>query len=115
MRLDRTTVKRFLPQWLYDAYSNVRLRSDMMRSHGKSREQIFSDIYKNNRWGGEPGTYSSGDGSRPDVIGPYISAVRELIRRERATRIVDLGCGDFEVGRKLLSPELTYIGCDVVP
>jgi SAM-dependent methyltransferase len=30
-------------------------------------------------------------------------------------RIVDLGCGDFEVARRILSPELRYVGCDIVP
>jgi SAM-dependent methyltransferase len=35
----------------------------------------------------------------------------------RPLRIVDLGCGDFEVARALLQrlPGFTYIGCDIVP
>jgi hypothetical protein len=49
------------------------------------------------------------------VIGPYVSVVRGLIRREGVTSIVDLGCGDFEVAGTLLSPELTYVGRDIVP
>jgi SAM-dependent methyltransferase len=87
----------------------------MAMSHRKSRTEIFSDIYENNRWGGEPGSYDSGSGSRPDIAGPYISALRALIRHEGVTHIVDLGCGDFEVARRILSPELSYIGCDIVP
>ena len=58
---------------------------------GKSREEIFSDIYENNRWGGDLGSYDSGSGSRPDITGSYISVLRALIRKERVKHIVDLG------------------------
>ena len=115
MRSIRSTVKRFVPRPILAAYGRGRLRWDMATSRGKSREAIFSDIYENNRWGGEPGSYDSGSGSRPDVAGPYISALRALIRKEGVKSIVDLGCGDFEVGRRILSPELSYVGCDIVP
>src|SRR5262249_12704211 len=115
MRLIKSTVKRFVSRAILDAYARERLRWDMARSHGKSRGEIFSDIYENNRWGGEPGGYTSGSGSRPDVAASYVSAVRALIRKEGVTRIVDLGCGDFEVARRLLSPEVSYIGRDIVP
>jgi SAM-dependent methyltransferase len=111
----KSTVKRFVPRPILAAYDRERLRWDMARSRGKSKEQIFSDIYENNRWGGEPGTYVSGTGSLPDVIGSYISVLRALIHSERVKRIVDLGCGDFEVARRILSPELSYVGCDIVP
>jgi SAM-dependent methyltransferase len=111
----KSTVKRFVPRPIFAAYGRSRLRWDMAKSRGKSREQIFADIYENNRWGGRPGSYISGTGSRPDTIGSYVSAVRALIRNEGVKRIVDLGCGDFEVGRRILSPELRYVGCDIVP
>ena len=108
-------IKRLVPRPILAAYARERLRWDMATSRGKSRKEIFSDIYKNNRWGGEPGSYDSGSGSRPDVAGPYISALRALIRNEGLKYIVDLGCGDFEVARRILSPELRYVGCDIVP
>jgi SAM-dependent methyltransferase len=115
MKSIRSAVKRFVPRLILAAYGRGRLRWDMARSRGKTREKIFSDIYENNRWGGDPGTYDSGSGSRPDITGSYISAIRALIRREGVKRIVDLGCGDFEVSRRILSPELSYVGCDIVP
>jgi SAM-dependent methyltransferase len=111
----KSTVKRFVPRPILAAYDRERLRWDMARSRGKSREEIFSDIYANNRWGGQPGSYVSGTGSLPDVIGSYISVLRALIHSERVKCIVDLGCGDFEVGCRILSPDLSYVGCDIVP
>jgi SAM-dependent methyltransferase len=115
MRSIKSAVKRFIPRSILAAYGKERLRWDMATSRGKSRKEIFSDIYENNRWGGEPGSYESGSGSRPDIAGPYISALRALICNEGARHIVDLGCGDFEVARRILSPELSYVGCDIVP
>jgi SAM-dependent methyltransferase len=115
MKPIRSTIKFFVPRLILAAYGRERLRWDMARSRGKSKEQIFSDIYENNRWGGEPGSYDSGSGSRPDITGPYISIIRKLIHTERVKHIVDLGCGDFEVAGRILSSELTYTGCDIVP
>jgi SAM-dependent methyltransferase len=115
MRSIKSRVKRFVPRPILAAYGRGRLRWDMATSRGRSRKEIFSDIYENNRWGGEPGSYDSGSGSRPDTAEPYISVLRALIRKEGVKYIVDLGCGDFEVARRILSPGLSYIGCDIVP
>lgn len=52
----------------------------------------------------------------------YVEQMTILIRRHAAEvghplTVVDLGCGDFQVGRALLSRllDITYIGCDIVP
>src|SRR5262249_17855305 len=115
MRSIKSTVKRYVPRSILAAYGRERLQWDMATARGKPRKEIFSDIYENNRSGGEPGSYDSGSGSRPEINEPYISALRALIRSEGAKYIVDLGCGDFEVARSILSPELSYVGCDIVP
>jgi SAM-dependent methyltransferase len=111
----KSSVRRLVPRPILAAYDTERLRWDMAASRGKTREKIFSDIYENNRWGVGPGSYVSGNGSQPDIIGSYVSVLRALIRDERAKRIVDLGCGDFEVGHRILLPEIRYTGCDIVP
>src|SRR5262249_41013920 len=115
MRSIKSKVKRFVPRPILAAYGRARLRWDMATSGGKSRGEIFSDVHENNRWGGDPGSYDSGSGSRPDVAGAYIAALRALIRNEGVKYIVDLGCGDFEVARRIISLGLSYIGCDIVP
>jgi hypothetical protein len=65
--------------------------------------------------GGERGTYCSGTGSQANIAFPYVSTIRSLISKEVVKEIVDLGCGDFEVARRILSPDLSYLGCDIVP
>jgi hypothetical protein len=38
-------------------------------------------------------------------------------KAQRSITVVDLGCGDFAIGRELIArlPSLNYIGCDIVP
>jgi SAM-dependent methyltransferase len=115
MKWIKSIVKRCLPQSILAAYVRKRLQWDMATARAKPRREIFSDIYENNRWGGEAGSYDSGSGSRHDINAPYISALRALIRSEGAKCIIDLGCGNFEVARHILSPGLRYVGCDIVP
>ena len=66
----KSAVKRFVPRPILAAYNRERLRWDMAKSRGKSREQIFSDIYENNRWGGEPGATSQARVRGPISLGP---------------------------------------------
>ena len=70
----KSTVKRFIPRPILAAYNKEQLRWDMATSRRKSREEIFSDIYGNNRSGGQPGSYVSGTGSRPDIIDSYVGS-----------------------------------------
>jgi len=82
--------------------------------------RVFSEIYRDQRWGksstdGEP--FFSGSGSRTgSVIEPYISSVREFMGRfPSPPSVVDLGCGDFHVGKRLRDLCSSYVACDVVP
>lgn len=79
--------------------------------------EAFSTIYRSSAWGSLPDRpFCSGDGSiREEVVGPYCHAVRAFIKANNIKRVVDLGCGDFSVGSRLISPGLHYTGIDVVP
>jgi hypothetical protein len=87
------------------------------------RRQLFRDVYKNKTWGDDGySIYFSGVGSRGEVAKIYIQRIAELLREHasqlgRPLTIVDLGCGDFAVGRALVQeiPDCVYIGCDIVP
>jgi glycosyltransferase involved in cell wall biosynthesis len=81
----------------------------------KSLEEIFTDIYERNLWGGNPGEYFSGSGSDESVARPYAKAVNDFIRQLAIRSVVDLGCGDFRVGSLVNSPDIDYLGVDVVP
>jgi len=92
-------------------------------SESEIRRRIFQDVYQRNLWGSDAGSkFFSGVGSRGDAAQVYVEHMVELLRghageRGRPLTIVDLGCGDFQIGRALQErlPGMNYIGCDIVP
>ena len=76
---------------------------------------MFSSIYADNTWGGGPGEFCSGSGSTAEQAVLYADAVLAFVRREGISSIVDLGCGDFEVGSRIIGHGASYTGVDVVP
>jgi hypothetical protein len=82
---------------------------------GLSVEQTFEKVYMHNFWGGPAGEFYSGTGSDLEVAACYCQLVREFIRKRAIRSVVDVGCGDFRVGKNLLVPGVPYLGLDVVP
>ncbi len=112
----RTVVRRFLPKWLRDA----RIRADERRLHRKYRnlpvDRVFAEVYSNSDWGKGDGTFYSGTGSHdPAIVGPYVGAVRSLLSSlPNAPVVVDLGSGDFNIGRHFVDQVRHYYACDIV-
>jgi SAM-dependent methyltransferase len=87
------------------------------------RQLVFQQVYSRGEWGGDGSSdFYSGEGSRGEAAAVYIDRMGAILgdyqhERGRPIVIVDLGCGDFEVGRALLAglPEARYVGCDIVP
>lgn len=79
--------------------------------------EVFSRIYAKGDWGRRDGSFYSGDGSHdPSIVEPYTAAVKAFLGTlPRPWRIVDLGCGDFNVGSQLAGLADEYVACDVVP
>ena len=80
------------------------------------RRRVFEAIYVNGDWGqGVNGERYSGRGSRdPLFIDGYVAAVGQFVRQQSAIhRLVDLGCGDFNVGRHFLGMCGDYQACDI--
>jgi hypothetical protein len=113
----KTFIKAVLPgsvlRWL-----RGRLRARRERALARmTPEQIFTEIYSRNSWGGAAGEFSSGSGTRSEaIVGPYVATIARLAaaRGFEGGRFVDLGCGDFRVGERLLPLCSSYVGVDVV-
>jgi SAM-dependent methyltransferase len=90
----------------------VRLQSRAYE--GLSTREVFERVYKTGAWGAE-GRFNSGTGSCDEATSRYIQVVKGFIRAKGIRSVVDLGCGDFRVGSKLIGgEELSYIGIDIV-
>jgi hypothetical protein len=107
----REAIKRLTPAALRVAYRNLRAALEDRRNANRSPREVFSEIYRQGQWG-RSGEFSSGAGSADDaLVAPYVATIGPLLRGT----VVDLGCGDFSVGKRLLPFCSRYVGVDVVP
>lgn len=74
--------------------------------------EAFDAIYRDRVWAGES-EMLSGPGSYGPPATRYAAFVREFIARTGARSLVDVGCGDFNVGRQIAPALERYIGVDV--
>jgi hypothetical protein len=113
----KSAIRKVLPKNVVAAYGDYRRDKLAQRNRRMTTEEIFTDIYSANRWGGRPGTFFSGFGSRDTaIVSPYVAAVTSELARIGAASMtaVDLGCGDYSVGRHLSPVCGRYIGVDIV-
>ena len=112
-------LRRLIPPGARRAYHRFRLRQEARRNADRSPQDVFTHIYRNGQWGkGDGGAFHSGTGSRDaHVVGPYVAAMRAELGSHAGgpPRVVDLGCGDFTVGRQLVDLASDYTAADVVP
>ena len=76
-----------------------------------STREAFQKVYASGAWGGGSGSGSSGPAARQ-----YVDDVCEFIAARKITSVIDLGCGDFQVGRRIVERTgVAYTGVDIVP
>jgi hypothetical protein len=117
MSFVKSAIRRVLPRNLVLAYDGYRQDKLARLNQRMTTEEVFTDIYSNNRWGGKSGTFCSGDGSHETkIVAPYVARVTAELGRigAAAMTVVDLGCGDYSVGRQLSPACGRYIGVDIV-
>ena len=80
-------------------------------------KDAMEQVYEKNLWGGGDTDFYSGTGSHdPDIVNPYVDAVSSFLKSFDDPPVVcDLGCGDFNVGRRLVQHAKKYIAADIVP
>ncbi|HEY2684962.1 MAG TPA: class I SAM-dependent methyltransferase [Steroidobacteraceae bacterium] len=113
----RSQLREWLPPGLIAFYDGLQTRKLHERNARQSTEQVFTDIYARNEWGGAPGDFSSGAGStQEDIVAPYVEHMIAELRKIDAQRltVVDLGCGDFRIGSQLAPECGRYVGVDIV-
>jgi hypothetical protein len=117
-RPEGSALRRFLKRVLPAPLLRWRQRRVVARIRAeyakKSVKEAFAAIYQDNRWGGQKGDLCSGVGSVEAFAVAYAARVNAFINTHGIASLVDLGCGDFRVGRRLARPGLDYTGVDVV-
>ena len=78
-------------------------------------KKVMEQIYDQNLWGGNNNEFYSGSGSHnPNIIKPYLEVIISFLNSfQYPITVLDLGCGDFNVARQLLTFSKKYIAVDI--
>jgi SAM-dependent methyltransferase len=79
-------------------------------------KQVMDQIYEKKLWGGQSVDFYSGEGSHlPEIVNPYVESVRSFLTSFKdPLTVCDLGCGDFNVGKQLVTFTQKYVAVDIV-
>lgn len=76
----------------------------------------MEQVYEKKLWGGGEHDFYSGAGSHDAaIVEPYIEVVTSFLKSlDEPPVVVDLGCGDFNVGKALINHTKNYVAVDIV-
>ena len=79
-------------------------------------KDAMHQVYEMNLWGSNATQFYSGEGSHnPAIINPYIEVVTQFLTSfKNPISVLDLGCGDFNIGQNFVELTQKYIGVDIV-
>jgi SAM-dependent methyltransferase len=118
MQSFKAFLKSVLPEAAIRKIRRMRSERHYRRYAKLTPAGIFAHIYREGLWGGGAGDLRSGTGSLPEQSRAYEDVVVALAGGRGVRSILDIGCGDFQVSRRILDrlgPEIDYVGLDLVP
>ena len=79
-------------------------------------KKAMEQIYDLNLWGENSTKFYSGFGSHnPEIVIPFIDVVKEFLTSfKNPITVLDLGCGDFNIGNQLVNHTKNYVAVDIV-
>jgi len=74
----------------------------------------FENIYRRGDWIDSSGGTESGPGSCLECSKEYLTFLKQFVRYNNITSILDIGCGDFNLMRHFDFCQVNYLGIDLV-
>ena len=80
-------------------------------------KKAMQQVYQERLWGSGASEFYSGEGSHlPEIVEPYVKTVFDFLSQfNKNISVCDLGCGDFNIGKELVSYTKKYSAVDIVP
>jgi hypothetical protein len=112
---DMALIQQLVPGWARQNYRRLRRFAEHTLNRQRTPEQVFSRIYERGLWGKSTGQFYSGSGSTDTHAVAYVEAIAKYVAAHSIGTVVDLGCGDYSIGRRIADLGIDYTGVDVVP
>ena len=79
-------------------------------------KKAMEQVYEMKLWGTNNSEFYSGDGSHnPKIVNPYLEVIISFLSSfKKPLTVCDLGCGDFNIGKNLVTFTNKYIAVDIV-
>ncbi len=111
----KSRIKAVLPASVVRFYQQKRVARIRRINEEMSTKEVFTRIYREKRWSvSSHSEFQSGSGSGEILAEAYSKFVTDFVKDRSVLSIVDLGCGDFNIGKRIAGGGLTYIGVDIV-
>lgn len=94
-------------------YARARSRQEVARLRNSTAEEVFTDIFRGNRWGGIESV--SGEGSNLLQTRVVREALPSVLRQFSLHSMLDIPCGDFHWMKHVDLQGVDYTGADIVP
>jgi hypothetical protein len=113
-------LKKIIPKVALNTYRKIRREANYKKTcsimNNLTLSQKFDYIYKNKFWGSDVNKkfYSGGGSHNPKIINPYIEVIKKFLTKLSSPVVVDLGCGDFNIGSQIFQLTKKYYGIDIV-
>lgn len=79
-------------------------------------KDAMQQVYEMQLWGNNQTPFYSGEGSHKlEIINPYIKTIASFLNDfKEPISVLDLGCGDFNIGKHFVELTKKYIAVDIV-
>lgn len=115
----KSLIRPLIPERIHRLWRRHRFAQEQRAAQGRPLAQVFEDIYESDAWAKADGgrRYSSGPGSTVEMARGYEDFVVAFLERDPTiATFIDIGCGDFQVGERILARlnrPVRYVGCDI--
>jgi hypothetical protein len=102
-----------LPAPLRRALSKVRLRIEAQAFARRTRKDSFDRVYEDGLWFGGGAEGGSGEGSYGEYADHFVEFVQKFVEEQGIKCILDVGTGDFNIGKRIVTTVDRYVAADV--
>lgn len=111
--------KKFLPVIIINILKRMLVNYNLIKYKNLDNRSIFHNIYQTEAWGkknlDKNIKYNSGPGTQnKEFVEEYLNSLSNfLINFEEKPSIADLGCGNFEIGSKIVRYSSKFFAIDI--